>query len=101
MYIMHSGIPDKEIRGFSLGIEILISPMLSHPGVVQVNCKLRPFLETLKFQHIVVLFKGVIFSLKCFKSSDCQSGRLKSFNQRNSNIFLLTDAAENGVETSL
>ena len=72
---------------YAHGIEILILPrMLSYPGVVQEGVaqvklmrKSLPFLETSKFQHIVVSFKSVSFSLNCPETSDCQSGRLKSF----------------------
>ena len=33
---------------------------------------LHPFLETSKFQHIVVSLKSVSFSLNCPKTSECQ-----------------------------
>ena len=103
MHIENSCIPDKGNPRFSLGIQCLISPMLSHPGIVQVKFmrNLRPFLETSKFQHTVVSFKSVSFSLNCPETSEYQSGRLKSSNQRNLNAFLFMDAAGNDVEPTL
>ena len=62
---------------------------------------LRTFLETSKFQQIVVSFKSVSFSLNFTETSEYQSGRLKSSNQRNSNTFLFKtnmEAVENDIE---
>ena len=47
--------------------------------------KSHPLLEASQFQPIVVSFKIVSFSLNYPETSECQSGRLNSSNQRNSN----------------
>ena len=75
-----------KIRKSEVGIEILISPRRS-AGKIHTSVPM----QTSKFQHIFVSFKSVSFNLNCPETSEYQSGRLKSYNQRNPNTFLFTE----------